>query len=186
MDPADDFYVRQLRDWKISLDLELIRPAGLAVHATACGWTLARAHSRSGDDRCRRYLARSDRFDRALAEFAAAYADINELDHRGARPRSRRRSSDCGGERLGPAVDVLDARRVRLEIHHVWIDEVAVFLFEGNQQAQPAFGPMTPFASANITSSARVSSCSLRMMYARCVSTVRTEMKSFLAISWLV
>ena len=49
-----------------------------------------------------------------------------------------------------------------------------------------ALGPITPFASANMTSSARVSSRSFRMTFARCVSTVRTEMKSFFAISWFV
>ncbi len=83
VDGAHDFYVRQLWDWKTSLDLELIRPAGLAVYARACGWTLARAHARSGDPiAVAAYLGRSDRFDRALAEFGAAYADLNELDHR--------------------------------------------------------------------------------------------------------
>ena len=83
VDGAHDFYVRQLWDWKTSLDLELIRPAGLAVYARACGWTLARAHARSGDPiAVAAYLGRSDRFDQALAEFGAAYADLNELDHR--------------------------------------------------------------------------------------------------------
>jgi uncharacterized protein (DUF2252 family) len=78
-----DFYVRQLRDWKSSVDVETILPRGLAAYAVACGWTLARAHARSGDRiAISAYLGGSDRFDRAVAEFAAAYADLNERDHR--------------------------------------------------------------------------------------------------------
>jgi uncharacterized protein (DUF2252 family) len=78
-----DFYVRQLRDWKISVDLEAILPRGLAYYAAACGWTLARAHARSGDRiAIAAYLGAGDRFDRAVAEFAGAYADLNERDHR--------------------------------------------------------------------------------------------------------
>ena len=77
-----DFYVRQLWDWKSSVDIETIRPHGLAAYAVACGWTLARAHARSGDRiAIAAYLGKSDRFDRAIAAFAAAYADLNEKDH---------------------------------------------------------------------------------------------------------
>jgi uncharacterized protein (DUF2252 family) len=77
-----DFYVRQLRDWKVSVDLETILPRGLAYYAAACGWTLARAHARSGDRiAIAAYLGASDRFDRAVAEFAAGYADLNAQDH---------------------------------------------------------------------------------------------------------
>ena len=77
-----DFYVRQLRDWKLSVDVEAIIPRGLSYYATACGWTLARAHARSGDRvAIAAYLGASDRFDRAIADFAAAYADVNERDH---------------------------------------------------------------------------------------------------------
>jgi uncharacterized protein (DUF2252 family) len=77
-----DFYVRQLRDWKISLDVETISPRGLLYYAIACGWTLARAHARSGDRfAIAGYLGSSDRFDRAVATYAAAYADVNEADH---------------------------------------------------------------------------------------------------------
>jgi uncharacterized protein (DUF2252 family) len=80
---AHDFYVRQLWDWKGSADVETILPNGLASYAQACGWTLARAHARSGDRiAIAAYLGKSDRFDRAIAEFAAAYADLNERDHR--------------------------------------------------------------------------------------------------------
>jgi uncharacterized protein (DUF2252 family) len=81
-----DFYVRQLWDWKTSVDLETINAHGLVAYATACGWTLARAHARSGDRiAIGAYLGSSERFDRAVAEFAAAYADLNERDHRSLR-----------------------------------------------------------------------------------------------------
>jgi uncharacterized protein (DUF2252 family) len=77
-----DFYVRQLRDWKTSIDVESILPDELAEYAAACGWTLARAHARSGDRiAIAAYLGKSDGFDRAVADFAAAYADLNERDH---------------------------------------------------------------------------------------------------------
>jgi hypothetical protein len=76
-----DFYVRQLRDWKVSVDLDRIRPRGLAVYARWCGSTLARAHARSGDRvAIAAYLGRNDVFDRAV-DFAARYADRNEEDH---------------------------------------------------------------------------------------------------------
>ncbi|MDP9285875.1 MAG: DUF2252 domain-containing protein [Actinomycetota bacterium] len=77
-----DFYVRQLRDWKVSIDLERIGPRGLRIYARWCGATLARAHGRSGDSvAIAAYLGKSDRFDRAMADFAASYADVNERDH---------------------------------------------------------------------------------------------------------
>jgi len=77
-----DFYVRQLWDWKTSADLELILPNGLVVYAQMCGWTLARAHARSGDRiAIASYLGRNDTFDRAVAEFAVSYADLNERDY---------------------------------------------------------------------------------------------------------
>jgi uncharacterized protein (DUF2252 family) len=77
-----DFYVRQLWDWKTSVDLEAIVPRGLELYARACGWTLARAHARSGDRiAIAAYLGKGDAFDRAVADFATAYADLNEKDH---------------------------------------------------------------------------------------------------------
>ena len=77
-----DFYVRQLWDWKTSVDLETIEPRGLELYAQACGWTLARAHARSGDRvAIAAYLGKNDVFDRALADFAVAYADQNERDY---------------------------------------------------------------------------------------------------------
>jgi uncharacterized protein (DUF2252 family) len=77
-----DFYARQLKDWKASFDVENATPEGAALYGRTCGWTLARAHARSGDRiAIAAYLGRSDVFDRALADFAEAYADQNERDH---------------------------------------------------------------------------------------------------------
>jgi uncharacterized protein (DUF2252 family) len=77
-----DFYVRQLRDWKASLDVAVMLPRGMAVYARMCGWTLARAHARSGDRLAiAAYLGKGDAFDRAAAGFAEAYADQNERDY---------------------------------------------------------------------------------------------------------
>jgi uncharacterized protein (DUF2252 family) len=77
-----DFYVRQLRDWKFSVPIELMIPSGMTVYARLCGWTLARAHARSGDRiALAAYLGGSAKFDRAIAEFAETYADQNERDH---------------------------------------------------------------------------------------------------------
>jgi uncharacterized protein (DUF2252 family) len=79
---ARDFYVRQLRDWKYSFDIEALRPDGLKMYGELCGWTLARAHARSGDRiAIAAYLGGSDVFDQAIAQFAQAYADQNERDH---------------------------------------------------------------------------------------------------------
>jgi uncharacterized protein (DUF2252 family) len=77
-----DFFVRQLWDWKTSVDLDTVVPEGLALYGEVCGFLLARAHARSGDRiAIASYLGKSDTFDRALAEFAVAYADQNERDH---------------------------------------------------------------------------------------------------------
>jgi len=79
---ARDFYVRQLWDWKVSLDLETVLPRGFVLYAQTCGWTLARAHARSGDRiAMAAYLGKGKTFDRALAEFARAYADVNQRDY---------------------------------------------------------------------------------------------------------
>jgi uncharacterized protein (DUF2252 family) len=79
---ARDFYIRQLRDWKFSIDIETLRPEGLQIYGELCGWTLARAHARSGDRiAIAAYLGGSDVFDRAITRFAAAYADQNERDY---------------------------------------------------------------------------------------------------------
>jgi uncharacterized protein (DUF2252 family) len=77
-----DFYVRQLWDWKRSAEVERLSPPAMETYARICGWTLARAHARSGDRiAIAAYLGSSDSFDRALAGFAEAYADQNEHDH---------------------------------------------------------------------------------------------------------
>ena len=77
-----DFYFRQLWDWKTSTDLDVITAKGLELYATVCGWTLARAHARSGDRiAIAEYLGKGDVFDIALAEFSRAYADQNDKDH---------------------------------------------------------------------------------------------------------
>jgi len=78
-----DFYVRQLKDWKGSAEIEQMVPKGLAVYGELCGWTLARAHARSGDRiAIAAYLGGSGRFDRAILGFAKAYADQNERDYK--------------------------------------------------------------------------------------------------------
>ncbi len=77
-----DFYVRQLRDWKFSLDIDAMVPRGMRLYGELCGWTLARAHARSGDRiAIAAYLGASDAFDQAITQFAAVYADQNERDH---------------------------------------------------------------------------------------------------------
>ena len=78
-----DFYVRQLKDWKGSFAFEGAVPAGAAAYGKACGWTLARAHARSGDRiAIASYLGKSEAFDRAVAAFAETYADQNERDYK--------------------------------------------------------------------------------------------------------
>ena len=77
-----DFYVRQLWDQKGSAKVENMDPAALTAYAQICGTTLAHAHARSGDRiAIAAYLGKSDTFDRAVAEFAEAYADQNERDY---------------------------------------------------------------------------------------------------------
>jgi uncharacterized protein (DUF2252 family) len=77
-----DFYIRQLWDWKASIDLSKMNASGLHAYARACGWSLARAHARSGDRLAiAAYLGKGSGFDRAIGRFAAAYADQNERDH---------------------------------------------------------------------------------------------------------
>jgi uncharacterized protein (DUF2252 family) len=77
-----DFYVRQLRDWKVSLDIDAMKPSGMQIYGQLCAWTLARAHARSGEAiAIAAYLGNADVFDQAITEFAAAYADQNERDY---------------------------------------------------------------------------------------------------------
>jgi uncharacterized protein (DUF2252 family) len=77
-----DYYVRQLRDWKLSLEIGRMAPDWLRKYASLCGWTLARAHARTGDRFAMAgYLGSSEVFDEAIADFAGSYADQNERDH---------------------------------------------------------------------------------------------------------
>ena len=77
-----DFYVRQLRDWKLSLDIGAVVPRGMRLYGQLCGWTLARAHARSGDRiAIASYLGPSQEFEQAVTSFASGYADQNETDH---------------------------------------------------------------------------------------------------------
>ena len=81
-----DFYIRQLWDSKGLSEVESMDPSGLEAYGRVCGWTLARAHARSGDGiAIAAYLGRGDAFDRALASFAERYADQNERDYRALR-----------------------------------------------------------------------------------------------------
>jgi uncharacterized protein (DUF2252 family) len=80
------FYLRQLRDMKLSAIIETMEPETMRVYAKLCGWALARAHARSGDaSMISGYLGNSDVFDNAIVKFAAAYADQTESDHRSMR-----------------------------------------------------------------------------------------------------
>ncbi len=77
-----DYYVRQLHDWKGSLDTDDLPARSALLYSRICGATLARAHARWGDRvAIASYLGKSDRFDRAIADFASAYADQNERDY---------------------------------------------------------------------------------------------------------
>jgi hypothetical protein len=82
LDVSRHFYWRQLRDMKGSALVEAMSPSALGFYAGICGWTLARAHARSGDPvAISEYLGDSDTFDRAVADFSKRYADQNELDY---------------------------------------------------------------------------------------------------------
>ena len=94
-----DYYVRQLRDWKLSMDIASMSADWMRRYVSFCGWTLARAHARTGDRfALAAYLGSSDVFDQAIADFAVGYADQNERDHAGlvAAARSGRLSCTTG------------------------------------------------------------------------------------------
>ena len=77
-----DYYVRKLHDWKGSPDVDSFLVPGATMYSRICGATLARAHARWGDRiAIASYLGRGDVFDRAIADFSAAYADQNERDY---------------------------------------------------------------------------------------------------------
>jgi uncharacterized protein (DUF2252 family) len=76
------YYWRQLRDMKASAEVELMSPVGMTSYARMCGWTLARAHARSGDPiAIAEYLGTGGAFDNAIADFSARYADQNQRDY---------------------------------------------------------------------------------------------------------
>ena len=78
-----DFYGRQLKDWKGSAEIEQMVAKAMAAYGRLCGWTLARAHARSGDRiAIAAYLGKSPVFDRAIVEFSHAYAEQNERDYK--------------------------------------------------------------------------------------------------------
>jgi uncharacterized protein (DUF2252 family) len=77
-----DYYVRQLWDWKASVEVEALGARALTAYAQMCAWTLARGHARSGDEiAIAAYLGSGDAFDRAVARFSQKYADQNEHDY---------------------------------------------------------------------------------------------------------
>jgi uncharacterized protein (DUF2252 family) len=77
-----DFYVRQLWDHKGSVDVASMEPRGMGLYGELCGWTLARAHARSGDRiALAAYLGSGTTFDTAIARFAESYARQNAVDH---------------------------------------------------------------------------------------------------------
>lgn len=77
-----DFYVRQLRDWKGSVDVTGLNPAVFSYYGAVCAWTLAKAHARSGDRfAIAEYLGSTTEFEDQMVEFSTAYADQNALDH---------------------------------------------------------------------------------------------------------
>jgi uncharacterized protein (DUF2252 family) len=80
---GNEYYVRQLWDMKGEIDPTKLTPGGLGVYGALCGWTLARAHGRGGDEvAIAGYLGKADVFDQAIADFAVTYADINDRDHK--------------------------------------------------------------------------------------------------------
>jgi len=76
------YFVRQLKDMKLSVQVEVMTPGSICEYATLCGWTLARAHARSGEPaQISGYLGKSETFEKAVAKFGIAYADQTEVDH---------------------------------------------------------------------------------------------------------
>ena len=82
LDTSRNYYWRQLRDMKGSALVEAMTPVGLTFYARICGWTLARAHARSGDPvAIAEYLGQSGAFDQSITDFSARYAEQNERDY---------------------------------------------------------------------------------------------------------
>jgi uncharacterized protein (DUF2252 family) len=78
-----DFYIRQFRDWKGSVVYGTMRAEGFTLYAQICGWALAKAHARSGDQiAISSYIGTGSVFDKSMLDFAIAYADQTEIDHK--------------------------------------------------------------------------------------------------------
>ena len=91
-----DFYVRQLRDMKMSAPMEGVSGPQIKMYAELCGWTLARAHAKSGDSATiSGYLGKGDQFDEAMGAFSVAYADQTERDHAALVKAARKGASRC-------------------------------------------------------------------------------------------
>ena len=102
-----DFYVRQLRDMKVSADVESQTPTVMRAYATLCGLALARAHDKAGDAAMiAGYLGGSDQFDEAIGDYAVAYADQVERDYETfvKAMRSGRLKTDISPSRLETAL----------------------------------------------------------------------------------
>jgi predicted alpha/beta hydrolase len=81
-DVSRNFYWRQLRDMKGSVLVETMAPLALTYYGRLCGWTLARAHARSGDPvAIAEYLGSGDAFDQSIVDFSERYADQNQRDY---------------------------------------------------------------------------------------------------------
>lgn len=93
------FYVRQLRDMKTKILVELFNPTDMVQYGELCGFTLARAHARSGESALiSGYLGQGDSFDKAIAAFSIAYADQSEKDHALLTKAARRGDLDVATE----------------------------------------------------------------------------------------
>jgi len=102
-----DFYVRQLRDMKVSADVEIQPPKVMRAYAMMCGLVLARAHDKAGDAAMiAGYLGSSDQFDKAIGDYAIAYADQVERDYKTfvKAVRNGRLKTDVSPSRLATAL----------------------------------------------------------------------------------
>ncbi len=123
---ARDFYGRQLKDWKGSAEVERMIPKGLAAYGRLCGWTLARAHARSGDrDRDRRLSRQGQqlrpRDPRVLPRLRRAERARLQGAHRGGRVRpDHRRDRPLRSWPAQPASSCLLGLRVLLVAHRAW------------------------------------------------------------------
>ena len=164
------FYLRQLRDVKLSPLVETYDAEMLSIYAKACGWVLARAHAKAGDPwTISGYLGKQDEFDEAMGKFALAYADQAERDHAAlaaavragiidVQPRALRRY--CGGT-PGGAVDTTRCtprpgqRNCRAE-RHDGLSAEAKAVALGRRQTQPGTGSRCARTVSAVCRAARV------------------------------